>query len=155
MSTIEFQTPITLPGRLPSLANTGWPRVLIEPFHWLTRPRRILLILSSVWVINLFDLSYTLGESLHISFRELNPLAAFLIGKNPDLLIGYKLGLLSVSSAILLTFRRQRISELGCWFLFIVYLYVALRWCVYFEHRFALFADPAVNIDPILGRSIP
>lgn len=156
VSSFDVNTPITMPARiqipLPRLCieiNTG------EPFQWLSRPRRVLLILASVWIINLLDLGYTLSEALHVSFRELNPLAAMLIGKNPDLLIGYKLGLLTLSSSILLFYSRHRISEIGCWFLLCVYLGVAIRWSMYYEHRIACFADPAINVDPILGRCIP
>jgi len=123
----------------------------LRSFRWLTRPRRVLLLLSAVWVLNIFDLGYTLLESLHCGFVELNPLAARIIGGAPEALVLYKTGLLTVSTAILLGYRRHRVAELGCWFLLVVYLYVAVCWCLYYHQRLAALEDPAVNVDPLIG----
>jgi len=115
----------------------------------------VLLVLAAVWVINVFDLGYTLLESLHSGFIEMNPLAAKLIGGSPEVLVSYKTALLAVSSTILLIYRRQRVAELGCWFLLAVYLHVAICWCYYYEERLASLEDPAVNVDPLIGACLP
>ena len=120
-------------------------------FRWLTRARRILLALGAVWVINVLDLGYTLLESFHSGFIELNPVAAKLIGGSAAALVGYKLALLLISSTILLVYRRHRVAELGCWLLLAVYLHVAICWWYYYEQRLTSFEDPAVNVDPIIG----
>lgn len=140
------------PASLQSLrAGIRWPSALAKPFRWLTRARRILLALAGVWMINALDLGYTLLESLNSGFIELNPVAARLIGGSAATLVGYKLGLLLVSSTILLIYRRHRVAELGCWLLLAVYLHVAICWWCYYEHRLTSFDDPAVNVDPIIG----
>lgn len=115
----------------------------------------MLLALAAVWVINVFDLGYTLLESFHNEFVEMNPFAARLIGASPGALVIYKSVLLTISSTILLMYRRHRVAELGCWFLFAVYLHVAVCWWLYYEHRLASFDDPAVNIDPLIGYCLP
>jgi len=115
----------------------------------------VLLALAAVWIINVLDLGYTLLESLYSGFIELNPVAAKLIGGSTIVLVGYKLALLLLSSAILLIYRRHRVAELGCWFLLVVYLYVAICWWCYYEHRLVSFDDPAVNVDPIIGCCLP
>jgi hypothetical protein len=115
----------------------------------------VLLVLAAVWIINVFDLGYTLLESLHSGFIEMNPVAARLIGSSPEVLVSYKTTLLAISSTILLIYRRYRVAELGCWFLLAVYLHVAICWWLYYEHRLASFDDPAVNIDPLIGMCMP
>ena len=155
MSIFEVIPSIALPDRLEGRRSPSVVQPILDSFKWLSRPRRILLTLTAIWVINMMDLAFTMTESLHTAFNELNPLAKFLIGKNPDLLIVYKFGLLTVSSTILLIYRRQRVSELGCWLLFGVYIFVAIRWMAYFDQRILIFADPAINVDPFLGRCLP
>jgi PAS domain-containing protein len=139
-------------GGQPAAPKRSW---LTRPFRWLVRPRRILLLLSAIWIINVFDLGYTLLESLNHDFVEMNPVAAQLIGTSPEALVGYKSALLIVSSAILLANRYQRLTELGCWFLLVAYLYVGLCWAFYFEQRLVCLEDPAINVDPLIGCYIP
>ena len=124
---------------------------LARCFGWLTRPRRILLVLGAVWVINVFDLGYTLLESMRKDFVEVNPVAAQLVGTSPSELILYKTALVVTGSVILLVHRRHRIAELGCWFLLGAYLFVAIRWWLYYEHLLEALANPAVNVDPLIG----
>ena len=127
----------------------------MRSFRWLVRPRRVLLLLAAVWVINVFDLGYTLLESLHSGFIEMNPVAAKLLSASPQVLVSYKTGLLAISSAILLVYRRHRVAELACWFLLTAYVYVAIRWWGYYEQRLVALEDPAVNIDPLIGFCTP
>jgi len=129
--------------------------LLSRSFAWLNRPRRVLLVLAAVWVVNIFDLGYTLLESLHSQFVELNPLAAELMERQPELLIFYKAGLLAPSSLILLIHRRKRATELACWLLLGAYLYVGLCWALYYEQRLLCLDDPATNIDPLIGYCAP
>jgi hypothetical protein len=111
----------------------------------------VLLTLAAVWVINAFDLGYTLLESHYSGFIEVNPVAARLIQASDEILVSYKTVLLVVSSTILLLCRRHRVVELGCWFLLAVHIHLAVRWWYYYEERLAGFDDPAVNVDPFIG----
>jgi hypothetical protein len=141
------RTECARPGRLgPALGRS---------FRWLVRPRRVLLLLAAVWVINTFDLGYTLLESLRRDFVELNPVAASLMGGSPEALVVYKTVLIAGSSVILLIHRRQRVAELGCWFLLGAYLWVALCWWRYYEDMLVSVSDPAVNVDPLIGICLP
>lgn len=125
------------------------------PTPYLSRPRRVLLVLAAVWVINVFDLTYTLAESFTGGFVEANPLAARLLHTSPTMLIAYKALLLTASSTILLSLRRRRITELGCWLLLGAYVYVAACWGIYYQHQLAALNDPAVNAPPIIGLAFP
>jgi hypothetical protein len=151
VSTLDFSSISVQADGTPRRSPRSRVAALVRSFRWLTRPRRVLLVLSAVWVLNIFDLGYTLLESLHNGFIELNPLAARLVGESPAALVGYKAALIAISSAILLVFRRQRVVELGCWFLLAVYLQVAVCWAFYYEDRLAALEDPAVNVDPLIG----
>lgn len=101
-------------------------------FRWLIRPRRVLLLLAAIWVLNVFDLGYTLLESTQNHFVEMNPLAAGLIGEPTAMLVVYKASLVIIGSAVLLIFSRHSTTEWACWFLLAVYMYVGLRWCLYY-----------------------
>lgn len=103
------------------------------PFRWLTRSRRVLLLLAAVWVLNIFDLGFTLVETTHGHFTELNPIAAHILDGPEYVLICFKLGLLTFGSVILLTLRTLRLAELGCWMLLATYIYVAVRWYAYYH----------------------
>ena len=132
-----------------TVVNMG-PR-LWNRFRWLTRPRRILLLLGAVWVLNVFDLGYTLLEATRGSFVEMNPVAAPLLAAPTYVLVIYKAALVTASSAVLLLLRRHRVVEVGCWFLLAVYLYVAARWILYYSDLLASLDDPTVNIPRLSG----
>jgi hypothetical protein len=100
---------------------------------WFNRSRRVLLTLAAVWVVAIFDLGYTLAETGTGDFIEANPLAAKLLAMPTNVIIAYKFGLLGLGTAILMALRRHAVAELGCWFLFVLKLYVALRWYSYFD----------------------
>lgn len=102
-------------------------------FVWLERPRRVLLALTAVWVLHLFDLCFTMRESQELHFVELNPIAARLLSGPEHWIISYKFALVTLGSAILLLLRRHSITELASWFLAAVSVYVAARWYVYFQ----------------------
>ncbi len=117
---------------VPAPADGG-AAVLAAHFPWLTRARRVLLALAAVWVLNVFDLGFTLIESAHGHFVELNPIAASFLGHADHVLIAYKFGLLTFGTTILLLLRHHRMSELGCWMLLATYVYVGVRWYAYYQ----------------------
>lgn len=129
---VATHTATSPPGALPLD-----PPIAVSPvlpaFHWLTRPRRILIALAAMWVLNIFDLGFTIAESVHGHFVEVNPIAARLLGGPVWLLASYKFSLITFGTVILLSLRKHRIAEWGAWFLFATYLYVGVRWFVYYE----------------------
>lgn len=116
----------------------GW----IDSLAWLTRPRRVLLLLSAVWVLNAFDLGYTMLESTRQHFVELNPVASALL-KGPDhWIVAYKAGLVLCGSSILLALRRFALAECSCWLLFFAYCYVGGLWSRYYQELLITLCDP-------------
>jgi hypothetical protein len=111
---------------------------------------RVLVVLSFVWVLNLLDLSFTLLEANGRHFRELNPVAAYMLD-HPHALVLYKASLVTIGSVIFLAFRRVRLVEIGCWFVLAAYVYVALRWSLYFDDLHICMNDPAIPVEPTLG----
>jgi len=92
-----------------------------------TRPRRVVSLLVLVWVLNLFDLAYTIQAHRTGHFHELNPIARDLLDR-PWALAGFKLAAVSAGSMILLSLRRHRLTELATWFLLLAYTALAIRW---------------------------
>jgi hypothetical protein len=148
----DYPLPLPAPALRPTPAN-GQPatRDAACRFPWLTRPRRVLLVLCAVWVLNAFDLGYTLLEATRSSFVEINPLAARLLSAPPYVLILYKAALVVASSLRLLSLRRHRVVELGCWFLLAAYVYVGARWIFYYEDLLGTLGDPTVRCAHLSG----
>lgn len=144
-----------------SLPNSWYSRVPVAPASaglngrlravaaWLSRPRRVVALLTLIWALNVADLFYTITEQRQKLFRELNPVAVHLMDNHPAGLILYKFTLVAFGSAILIAHRRERVAELSCWFLLAVYGYVGIRWAIYYDHLAIAMTDPAVVlVDP-------
>lgn len=115
-------------------------------FAWLNRARRILLLLSAIWVISIFDLGFTLSEYGTEEFVELNPVAARILGGPEHFVVGYKFGLLGFATLILLGLRRHAVAELACWFLFTFKIYVAVRWLAYYDCLLHDYVNPFIRV---------
>ncbi len=98
----------------------------------LTRPRRVLWLLAAVWVLNGFDLGFTMVAHAYGHFTELNPIAADLLSQPWYYVTAFKFISLSAGSVILLMLSRHQVAELGSWLLLTAYVFVALRWYDYF-----------------------
>jgi Domain of unknown function (DUF5658) len=146
---LSASIPSIVPLVLPELRG-----VALQTANWLDRPRRVLLVLAVIWVLNAFDLCFTMIEAHGRHFRELNPLAEMLL-HNPDALVAFKTSLVAIGSTILLTFRSRRIAELSCWFMLATYLYVGLRWWDYYEQLAFIQQDPAVDLTHLATCVIP
>lgn len=126
----------------PSRCVAAW-QAFVAIAGQFDRSRRVMLLLAAVWVLNAFDLCFTIIESNGRFFRELNPMAAQLLD-TPVALATYKVSLVFMGSFILLKHRRRRISELGCWFLLCTYSYLWVRWAEYYDHLTVTLNDPCV-----------
>lgn len=115
-------------------------------FRWLIRPRRVLLLLAAIWVLNVFDLGYTLLESTRHQFVEMNPVAARLIDAPPSALVTYKATLVVIGSVLLLIFSWHSTAEWACWFLLATYLYVGIRWTLYYSDLHHELVGPMMGI---------
>jgi hypothetical protein len=92
------------------------------------RERRLLLLLAGIWIVNLFDLGFTLLALEQRLLVELNPLATWLLPYGPTALAGYKLVLVSLGTAILWCYRRHHLAETAVWVIAILCVMVALTW---------------------------
>jgi uncharacterized protein DUF5658 len=118
------------------------------------RATRVLAVLSLIWVLNFFDLSYTVLESSGRHFRELNPVAAALL-ESPIALVAYKAALVAVGSTILLLYRNVRVVEWGSWLVLAAYVWVAIRWSLYFADLAVCATDPVISREPLLSCALP
>ena len=84
-----------------------------------------------LWVLNLFDLIFTLLAVRLGSFVELNPLARNLL-HTPIGLSAFKLAMLTFTSFIFLVYRRRALTEASCWLLSVVYTYLGVLWLNYY-----------------------
>lgn len=118
------------------------------------RSQRVLYALAAIWVLNLFDLSFTITESKAKLFRELNPLAATMLD-HPHALVLYKSSLVVIGSWLLLRYRRRRLTELACWLLLATNGYVGIRWQQYYADVMVTFHDPCVIYETQATCRIP
>ena len=98
------------------------------------RARRVLVLLAGIWILNVFDLVFTITAHRIGGLRELNPLARLLLGA-PAILVVFKSILVAAGSALLIVFRRRRLAEIGCWCVFAVYTVLAFIWMSYYAHH--------------------
>lgn len=93
-----------------------------------SRPRRVLLLLSVLWVLNVFDLGFTVLAHGQGALNELNPLARMLLPYGAVGLTLYKVAAVGTGSLLLWRWRSHPLTESALWFLIVVYVIVALRW---------------------------
>ncbi len=89
-------------------------------------------MLLLLWVINAFDLVFTLLAVRTDRFEEANPIAAPLLD-NPGLLVTFKVLAVLFASIIILKFRRRLLTEIGCWGLCLTYTLVSACWWLYHQ----------------------
>jgi hypothetical protein len=95
------------------------------------RTRRIVLVLTLIWIVGAFDLVFTLIALRLGGFQEANPLAREFIHR-PAILATFKFSTLALSTTLLLLFSRRRLAEIGCWIVGFVHVLLAFVWLVYF-----------------------
>jgi len=95
------------------------------------RARRVVLLLILLWIVGLFDLTYTILAQHIGNFHEANPVARLLLGNSAALTV-FKVTSLIVASAILLALRRRLVAEIACWLACGIYVALAFMWLVYY-----------------------
>jgi hypothetical protein len=79
-------------------------------------------------VINLFDLAFTLLAARQQVLFEVNPLAVPFFQLGPAAVIGYKLTMLSIGTAIFWALRRHPLVEYASWGITFCCVALALLW---------------------------
>jgi hypothetical protein len=98
------------------------------------RRRRVIWLLAAVWLLNIFDLEFTVRAHELGSFTELNPLAAGMLSMPWSYLAAFKFISVGVGTLILMCLSRHHIAELGSWLLVAAYVFVAARWYQYYAY---------------------
>ncbi len=114
-----------------SPGRTWWDRAVC----WIAEARshRIICLVAGIWLLNGFDLVFTLLSHEHGLLFEENPLAREMLGQGVVSVVLYKIGLVLIGTYPLLKFRRVRITELGTFVVFLVYALLAIRWSTCFK----------------------
>ena len=99
--------------------------------HTRHRGRRVFLLVVMLWVLNAFDLKFTLLAQHIGGFTEMNPIASMFVS-NSTALIAYKFGLIIPATAVFLVLRRRAITEIGCWLLLAAHVALAFVWQEYY-----------------------
>jgi len=103
----------------------------------ITRGHRVIVLCMVIAVLDVFDFVYTIFAAKSIDFCEENPVARAVLNSawGPVLGLGtLKLSGLLLACTILIIYRRQRISELACWCMALVFAALMTVWLIYFSH---------------------
>ncbi len=90
-------------------------------------------LLAAVWLLNFFDLEFTIRAHQLGNFTELNPIAAGMLALPWYYLAAFKFALVGGGTLILMCLSRHHIAELGSWLLVAAYVFVAARWYQYYS----------------------
>jgi hypothetical protein len=97
------------------------------------RPRRVVHLLSVLWVLSMADLFFTVWAHRFTPFHEANPLARALLN-TPAALVAFKLFLTATGSTIFWRLRPHGRAEAGLWAVVAAYVLLTIRWSQYTAH---------------------
>lgn len=113
-------------------SRAPWTKRLI---HWAVsaRAHRIICLVLGIWMLNAFDLAFTILSHEQGLLHEENPLARQMLSNGMASIILFKLGMVLIGSYPLLRFRTARIAELAAYLVFAAYVLLAIRWSMCYE----------------------
>lgn len=97
------------------------------------RSHRVICLVMGIWLLNGFDLVFTLLSYKHGLLQEQNPIARLMLGHGTSSIVVFKVGLVLIGSYPLLRFRRLRLAELAAYVVLAAYVFLAVRWSTCFE----------------------
>ena len=141
----------------PSLFDLT-PALAVRPGLWerfeqwfvAARGNRVICFVLCIWLLNAFDLAFTLLSYQSGMLYEQNPLARRLLQLGPLSVMLYKVGLVLIGTYPLLKYRRWRISEMAAIIVLFIYTMLAIRWahCYHFySMAFPCRSDMTVSMD--------
>jgi hypothetical protein len=103
------------------------------------RSRRVFQLITTLWVLSLADLVFTLWAHFFTPFHELNPLARYFLGHGliPSLIL-FKLVVTAIGASIFWRLRLHVRAEAALWAIVAVYVLLAVRWSSYTTAALAL-----------------
>lgn len=116
----------------PALAARTWHSRMLD---WMVEARshRVICLVASIWILNAFDLAFTIMSNDHGFLQEQNPVARHMLEQGTLPVVLFKIGLVLIGTYPLLRFRATRIAELGAYVVLLVYALLAVRWSACFE----------------------
>ena len=94
----------------------------------LPRARRVLIFLSGIWILSLFDLLMTVRAEADGVLNECNPLATYMLTLGVPALLAFKLVPLLGASFLFVRFRHRCCTEVGVLVALFAYAVVAVQW---------------------------
>jgi len=127
---------ISAPGVVAKRPRAWWRSVVLvirgmRRDSRASRARRVLLMLIFLWMLNIFDLVFTMLAQKIGHFEELNPLARGLLG-SPAMLVAFKLTMLSFATCVFFILRRRVLTEVACWCVTALYVALSVVWLRYY-----------------------
>lgn len=137
----------------PMLAGTlrpvgrSWHARLI---HWAAdaRSHRVICLVLAIWLLNGFDLTFTILAHEQGVLHEQNPLAQKFLSNGNASVISFKVGLVLIGSYPLLRYRQARITEMATLVILIAYGLLAVHWSECYK-LYTLTSGGPVNIAEI------
>lgn len=146
-------SPVSIRALRHTSVSHWWDRAL----RWLVdaRSHRVVCLIAGVWLINAFDLVFTVLSHQQGMLVEQNPVARQMLTYGVPSLVLYKIGLVFIGSYPLLKFRAARISEWGALIVLIVYAALAVRWSDCYHAYSAAFQNAPHYIEAAtVGQSL-
>jgi len=116
-----------------------WSRLI----DWIVEARshRVICVVLGIWLLNAFDLTFTILSHEQGLLHEQNPLARHMLQNGTPSIMLYKIGLVLIGTYPLLKFRKARITEMAALLVFLSYATLAVRWSTCYELYCAAFPD--------------
>jgi len=101
-----------------------------QVIEWIVEARshRVICLVLGIWLLNGFDLAFTILSHELGMLHEENPLARHMLAYGTASIILYKIGLVLLGSYPLLRFRAARITEMGSFVILLAYAILAMHW---------------------------
>ena len=134
-------------------AGQGWWARLVT---WIAEARahRVVCLVCGIWLLNAFDLAFTLLSHEQGVLHEQNPLARMLLQNGSASILLYKVGLVMLGTYPLVKFRGARIAELASMVVLLAYAARTIRWAACYELYAAAFSGDLNVANLELGTAV-
>lgn len=95
------------------------------------REKRVVFLAVSIAVLGMIDLAITMHYMSTTGMPEANPIARYLVGVSPGLLVMYKVAITAFVSGVLIALAKHRSAEIGSWIGLVVMLALTIHWAAY------------------------
>lgn len=125
--------------RLGRRVARGWS---IRAVSWISEARshRVICLVCGIWLLNFFDLAFTLLSHQQGVLQEQNPLARQMLQNGAASIALYKVGLVLIGTYPLLKFRTARIAEMASMVVLLAYATLSIRWSACYDLYVAAFS---------------